>query len=197
MTNNKFESATPSWRHHEAIHAWWVEPDRLLAGEYPGSLSTSKARQKIRLLLDAGIDSFVDLTEAGELDPYDGLLREEATKAGRPTPSHHRFAIRDVSVLADDTGYDEIVDHIRRELDDGRKVYVHCWGGKGRTGTVVGCWLIDNGDLDYRSTVKRMRELRVGTRKVSDNPNIPDTTEQHEVLQRRATAQRTSSSRGI
>ena len=25
------------WPHDETLHAWWVEPGRLLAGEYPGS----------------------------------------------------------------------------------------------------------------------------------------------------------------
>ena len=30
-------------------------------------------------------------------------------------------------------------------LGEGRTVYVHCWGGIGRTGTVVGCWLVRHG----------------------------------------------------
>lgn len=187
MKNNNSQSSGPSWPHDKTIHAWWVEPDCLLAGEYPGSPSESKARRKIRILLEAGIDSFVDLTEAGELLPYaTEILVDEATKAGRPAPRHRRFAIRDVSVLPDDAGYDEIVEHIQRELDAGKRVYVHCWGGKGRTGTVIGCWLIDHDGLDYQSTVHRMKDLRSGTRKLADNPAIPDTKAQHEVLRRRA-----------
>ncbi len=150
-------------------------------------LTESKARRKVRILIEAGIDSFVDLTEADELRPYaTGLLVEEAEKAARPVPSHKRFAIRDVSILADDAGYDEIVEHIRSELDAGKRAYVHCWGGKGRTGTVIGCWLIDNDGLDYESTVQRMHDLRAGTRKVADFPWIPDTDEQRDVLRRRA-----------
>jgi hypothetical protein len=165
-----------------------VEPDRLLAGEYPGSVSEAKAREKIRLLIEAGIDSFVDLTEAGEMTrPYETeLLREEAERSGRPVPSHRRFGIRDVGVLADDAGYDVIVEHIRSELDAGKRVYVHCWGGRGRTGTVIGCWLIENDGLDYQSTVRRIRDLRAGTRKATGDQTIPETQEQHDVLRRRA-----------
>jgi Tyrosine phosphatase family len=184
---NTVRSSVPSWPYDKAIHAWWVEPGRLLAGEYPGSLSELKAREKVRLLIEAGIDSIVDLTEAGEMShPYETELLIEAEKAGRPVPSHHRFGIPDNDVLADDEGYDEILQHIRSELEAGRLVYVHCWGGKGRTGTVIGCWLIDSNGLDYESTVQRMHELRAGTRKFNDNPRIPDTRAQHDVLRRRA-----------
>lgn len=185
MANNAVGRGEPSWPHDEAIHAWWVERERLLAGEYPGALSKSAARKKIRVLLDAGIDSFVDLTEVGELLSYSDLLAEEAAAVGRAVPTYRRFPIRDVSVLADDEGYDEIVEHIRGEIDAGKCVYVHCWGGKGRTGTVIGCWLIDCEGLSYRDAVQRMRDLRVGTRKLADNPRIPDTVEQHDVLRRR------------
>ncbi|HTQ16783.1 serine/threonine protein phosphatase [Mycobacterium sp.] len=169
------------------MHAWWVEPDRLLAGEYPGSLSEDKAKEKVRLLMAAGINSFVDLTESDELRPYaPKLLVDAAEQAGRPVPSHHRFAIRDMSILADEAGYDVIVAHIRSELDAGKGVYIHCWGGKGRTGTVVGCWLIDNYGLDYKGAIQRMRDLRAGTRKSVYAPIIPETEQQHGVLRRRA-----------
>ena len=36
---------------------------------------------------------------------------------------------------------DAIDGHLRGE----GSVYLHCWGGKGRTGTVVGCWLVRHG----------------------------------------------------
>ena len=38
-----------------------------------------------------------------------------------------------------------MLDAIDDQLENGGNVYVHCWGGKGRTGTVVGCWLIRHG----------------------------------------------------
>ena len=50
------------WPHDEILHAWWVEPGRLLAGEDPGAFTPAKGSEKLRLLVDAGVDSIVDLT---------------------------------------------------------------------------------------------------------------------------------------
>lgn len=175
-------TTTPSWPHDELIHGYWVIPGRLLATEYPGAKDTDKARRKLDVLLAAGITSFVDLTEAGErtrggspMVPYDGLLGADV--------SYRRFPIPDTSVI-DNDGYDEILDHIRAELVAGKVVLTHCWGGKGRTGTVVGAWLIDTEGLDYPDVLDRMQELRSGTRKAF-HP-VPDSEEQHRVLRRRA-----------
>lgn len=173
----------PSWPHDETVHAWWVEPDRLLAGEYPGSLDESTARRKIRCLVAAGIDSFLDLTEDGVMQPYAELLAEEAEAIGKPGPSHHRFAIPDVDIVSE-TEYDKIVSHIRDEIDAGKRMYVHCWGGKGRTGTVIGCWLIDNDGLGYQATLERLQALREGTKKAREP--VPETSGQRNVLRQRA-----------
>ena len=51
-----------------------------------------------------------------------------------------RIPVRDVSVPSKD-GMVMILDRIDQALAQQRPVYVHCWGGKGRTGTVVGCYL--------------------------------------------------------
>jgi protein-tyrosine phosphatase len=32
-----------------------------------------------------------------------------------------------------------ILDAIDESMTAGKPVYVHCWGGMGRTGTVIGC----------------------------------------------------------
>ncbi|MBP7096408.1 MAG: dual specificity protein phosphatase family protein [Spirochaetia bacterium] len=118
--------------------SYWVLPGRLLAGEYPGHATDAVARARIGALLDAGVRSFVDLTEERDgLEPYDALLRELSGGAAR----HLKHGIRDVSVPRRKADMVAILDAVDAELAEGRAVYVHCWGGVGRTGTVVGCWI--------------------------------------------------------
>jgi hypothetical protein len=176
----------PSWPHDQLLHAFWVEKGKLLAGEYPFSPDKpDRARQKVRVLVDAGIDSFVDLTSPDDpnvMQPYIDLLREEAEKARRPQPRYRRFPILDTKTITRE-GYDEILDYIQREIDAGKIVYVHCWGGKGRTCSVIGCRLIDSG-LGYDAAIAELHRLRAGTRKADHE--VPDTRTQHQVLRDRA-----------
>lgn len=192
MTHNVHSDteAGSRWPHDDVLHAWWVRPGQLLAGEYPGSLDVAKSAQKRQLLLESGVDSYVDLTEAGEqswggkrLEPYHEQLCADADARGLARPTYVRHAIPDTRIIEDD-GYGRIVEYIRRELDSGRVVYVHCWGGKGRTGTVVGAWLIDDEGLDSPATLERIQELRRGSRKANDP--APESAEQRAVLRRLA-----------
>src|SRR5678815_4340752 len=57
-------------------NSYWVQPGRLLAGEYPGSMSRADAMERVQRLLSAGVTSFIDLTEEGELPDYESLLPE-------------------------------------------------------------------------------------------------------------------------
>ena len=52
-----------------------------------------------------------------------------------------------------------ILDDIDAALEEDRTVYVHCWGGRGRTGTVVGCWLVRHG-LDGGDALEQIARLR-------------------------------------
>ena len=77
---------TAAWPHDQTLHAWWVEPGRLLAGEYPGARTPEEAAEKVRLLVEeAGIDSIVDLTTPADgLAPYRDALRAAHAYGTKP-----------------------------------------------------------------------------------------------------------------
>jgi protein-tyrosine phosphatase len=57
---------------------------------------------------------------------------------------------------------------------------VHCWGGKGRTGTVVGCYLTRHRIAAGSDLIKKIKELRKDTEDFSD-PS-PETREQNNMV---------------
>lgn len=175
-------SGLPAWEDEEVIHAWWVQPGHVLAGEYPGSVDGIEAtRNKIAVLIDNGVRTFIDLTTPIDgMSRYDDLLAEAA--AARSLDLRRvSFPIPDVSVIEDD-GYDPIVAAIGGAATRGA-VYVHCWGGVGRTSTVVGCLLVDDG-LDGDAAHRRIKELRADSGKA--DRAAPERDAQSEVIHRRA-----------
>ena len=129
-------------------NTYWVVPLKFLAGEYPGDEDPVKARKKIKQFLAAGVRHFIDLTELGEWSenfPYDAILSEEARNSSI-IATYQRFPIRDNSVPSDSDHLAEILLAIDRRIREGGAVYLHCWGGIGRTGLVVACWLQEQGE---------------------------------------------------
>jgi protein-tyrosine phosphatase len=72
-----------------------------------------------------------------------------------------------------------ILDEMDRSISVDTPVYIHCWGGRGRTGTVVGCYLVRHG-LTGMEALKRIRELR-GNEPTGHLPS-PQTREQEEMV---------------
>jgi hypothetical protein len=103
-------------------NTYWVAPGKLLAGEYPGAFDSEGARRRLRRFLSAGVRHFIDLTEAGELEPYAELLTEE----GDLRTSYERIPIRDVSVPDEPKTMAEIIAAIDRAIAGGGVAYVHC-----------------------------------------------------------------------
>lgn len=131
----------------------------LLAGEYPATYLEETTREKLAKFLDAGIRTFINLTEEGEpLARYDDLLHELSDERKVET-RHLRHSVRDGCIPRDRAHMERILATIREEIDAGRPVYVHCWGGIGRTGTVIGCWLVEQG-LAGDEAIARIAELR-------------------------------------
>ncbi len=160
--------------------SYWVEPRRLLAGEYPGAKEEVAARAKVRKLLDAGITLFLDLThEYDHLEPYRELLGEVASAEGH-TVEHQAMPIRDYDVPTAKEMV-RILDVIDGALEAGKVVYVHCWGGIGRTGTVVGCYMVRHGRT-YHEALDEIKRLRGGT--PDCHRPSPQSDAQHDMVRR-------------
>jgi protein-tyrosine phosphatase len=62
-----------------------------------------------------------------------------------------------MSVPSSDT-MTEILNTIDKAISDGKCVYVHCWGGIGRTGMVVGCYLVRHG-MPNEQALEKVNQL--------------------------------------
>lgn len=158
-------------------NSYWVDPGRLLAGEYPGSTSRAEALNRVQALLRAGVNSFIDLTEEGELPPYEPLLPREGARFA----VHRRLPIPDHGLPASPRVMADILDAVAAELAAGRCVYVHCRAGIGRTGMTVGCHLTRSG-LDNEAAFDRLQTLWQQCAKSSYWPSVPETQEQIDYL---------------
>ncbi len=141
--------------------SYWVVPDRLLGGFYPGDRDEAVAIGKLNALLDCGVTHVLNLMQPTEGD-----------HAGRPFTSYEtaflrlaeqrgiaagwsRHPIRDLSVPSVSQMV-TILDDIDSILQRNGCVYIHCWGGRGRTGTALGCWLARHREADPLSMLSRL-----------------------------------------
>lgn len=165
--------------------SYWAVSGQLLAGFYPGDRDPAVAIAKLTALLDCGVTHIVNLMEANEGDhagrpflPYQPAFHRLARERGIAT-SWLRRPIRDLSVPSPAQMVNTL-DLIDQAMAQRGCVYVHCWGGKGRTGgTTVGCWLARHGEMH---PLARLRQLTAAAGK--HFPQIPETDHQQAFVQR-------------
>ena len=144
--------------------SYWVVPGKFLAGCYPGDTQDHIMVQKMTGLLACGIQCVINLMEPDEWN-HDGLPFADYVPAiqrisnGSSAVICHRMPIRDLGIPSREF-MKQILDRIDGALGEDRPVYVHCWGGRGRTGTVVGCWLARHGIAEGESVLEKIKELR-------------------------------------
>ena len=140
-------------------NTYWVVPYRFLAGEHPVELDEAATIARLTALLEAGVRTFVDLTEEQEkIGGYVRVLRALAAEKGMDI-AIARIPLPDRSVPSPATLVC-ILDLIDNSVANERAVYVHCFAGIGRTGTIVGCYLKRHARATEHNVLARISELR-------------------------------------
>jgi hypothetical protein len=154
-------------------NTYWVIRGRLLAGEHPAGIDTAASRARLARLHAAGVDTFIDLTEKGEMPAYRQLL---------PRGTHYlRVGIVDTRVPNNIAQTRELLADIRHALDGGRCVYIHCRAGIGRTGLIVGCFLADQ-EGSGAAAIKLLNRLWRQSERAHTWPTVPQTAEQADYI---------------
>jgi hypothetical protein len=131
--------------------------DGLYAGAFPGEFDTVGVNRNLIACLNWGITEFVCLQSEykGEtnnakwheknLRPYHLDLKKILnSRVNHPTllpsvPSEiqfKHFPIADLQTISDAETL-QIAKEVANDLDNGKVIYLHCWGGHGRTGVIV------------------------------------------------------------
>ncbi len=161
--------------------SYWVIPGKLLVGEIPSAKDEAIRKQKVKNIVMMGFDAIINLMEAGEktyseelLIDYSDDLEYYANQANKKV-FVQRLPIPDLSITSAEK-MREILHLINSLINNGKKVYLHCWGGVGRTGTVVGCYLIEQ-NMATTDTVLQTIDYLKRTTPISERKS-PETDEQ-------------------
>ena len=146
-------------------HSYWAIPEKLLAGFYPGSKDPTEATAKLTALIHSGIRHVINLMEPDERDltghrfvPYTDLMESIAVRMGISI-TFDQLPITDLSIPTE-RHMTRILDQIGLCIEHGKPVYIHCLGGIGRTGTVIGCYLVRHGLATDKNVLDMIMDLR-------------------------------------
>jgi hypothetical protein len=167
--------------------SYWVIPGKLLAGFYPGAKDPKEASIKLTALINTGIRHVINLMEPDERDltghrfvTYDDVMGSIAVRM-KVSVTFDQLPIKDLSVPTE-RHMTRILNQINLCINHGKPVYVHCLGGIGRTGTVVGCYVVRHG----LATGKNVLDIIINLRKYTEDSGreSPETREQREMVVR-------------
>ena len=161
-------------------NCYWLVPGVLLAGQHPLAATGQPGPTPLERWIDHEVRSFVDLTQPRESLPGYQDAIERLSRTLGVNLGYARFPIPDYGVPSQPL-MRRILAHLYQQMAQGRCVYLHCHGGIGRTGTVIGCLLRDQG-LSVTEAQALMASKWVAMAKRDRHPESPETQEQRDFI---------------
>jgi protein-tyrosine phosphatase len=155
-------------------NSYWLESGRILCGQYPGGRDEVETQERLRVLFGNGINCFIDLTESGEREPYERYL---TTLRSSAPVEYRRMPIPDHGLPQSLGHMQDILNELDRALAAGRRIYLHCRAGIGRTNLVAGCWLVNRG-FSGEGALAQLNERWQSCSRSGAWPSVPETEAQ-------------------
>jgi protein-tyrosine phosphatase len=173
-------------------------PGGVWGGAYPGDKDPTIMKEQLQGLIDCGISKVFNLTEEGELDhnddflvPYDTMFKDmwntypqtarRFTEDSTHLPVPH-MGVVDMHVPYPGTAPMRIyLDYLHAYASRG-PVFIHSREGKGRTGLILGCYLVELGIVTGEEAITYLNRVR----RLYGDPNaddlVPQTQEQRNMI---------------
>eukprot|EP00887_Chlorella_sp_A99_P003451 scaffold7.g3451.t1 len=141
----------------------WVIKGRVIAGAYPASLDDAETERLLTTLLELGMNTFVCLQAEFSLhtpesawrtgqglrpyikDAQKLLIRAREERSARIKQARDKLDFLHLPILdgnvTSDSALSRLADDCNQRILRGERLYIHCWGGHGRTGTLVATML--------------------------------------------------------
>ena len=157
-------------------NSYWVVPGLFLAGEHPDTGFSKESETRLAALFQAGIRVFIDLTEEHEAASYALILQCLAEERNLDLTCL-RIPVRDRTRPSAST-LRCVLGIIDQSITEKRPVLVHCFGGIGRTGTIVGCYLRRHRLATGENVMEQIAELRRAMPIAAEvSPHVPEQIE--------------------